>query len=748
MTIASSKSIKPLSPFKKIVFTGISILFPIFLLIVLEISLRIAGYGKDFSLFVDHPDAGAEFAKYKIVNPEIGAKYFQHLEYTTPTNDVLLKNKDEGSFRIFVMGSSSVVGFPYDPNLMFPRILQSRLQLAYPQKRIEVINTAITAINSYTLLDFTKEILAEKPDAILIYAGHNEYYGAFGVGSNEGIGENRNLVLLHLKLMDLRFYQLIRNSINRFSVRKPNPDDAKKPKTLMSRMVKNAEIAYQSEEYRLGLEQYRANMTSILQLANDNGVKVFIGTLVSNLEDLKPFGSDCSGENENAENMFQMAQIEKQKGNYKLANELFTKARDYDCIRFRASSDINKSIVELAAKFGADLVPVEQVFIENSPNGIIGNSLLTEHVHPNISGYFLMSEVFYKSIVNSKILSSEVDSFSVLPEKLFRNSYGYTALDSLLGNHRIENLKYHWPFRKETDTYIDYRTVYKPMNFLDSLAFKVMISKELSGLQAHLELAGFYLKKAKVNLAFNEYKAVIRLAPSSPELLEDAGSFFISAGDLPLAFECFENSLKYQNSYFANFRAGEICLIQNNLEKAILFFKKALTTADQEYKLRIFRKLYICYSYMGKRAEANLSYKSMLFLDPKTSLSVPEKTYTFSNYIPSVIAEKVKLSNELLAKKKYEEALELLNTCLEINNSPLVSRMIASIYIQKQNYERAGFYLGKAYSWFHFEPTFLVEIIRVQIAQGKNSQAKESLKKLMGLDPNNPNISVFRGSLD
>jgi len=748
MTLASSISSKPLSPFKKIVFTSISILFPLIILIIIELSLRVSGYGKDFSLFVNHPDPGTEFKQYKIENPEIGAKYFQHLEFNAPTNDVFLKKKEEGSFRIFVMGSSSVVGFPYDPNLMFPRILQSRLQLAYPQINIEVINTAITAVNSYTLLDFTDEILDEKPDAILIYAGHNEFYGAFGVGSNEGIGENRTLVLLHLKLMDLRFYQLIRNTINRIAASKPNSENDKKPKTLMSRMVKNAEIAYNSPEYMLGLKQYRENMTSLLQMANRHGVKVFIGTLVSNLEDIKPFGSECNTDKETAENFYQLAQIEKRNGNYKLANELFTKARDFDCIRFRASSDINKAIEELAIRYGANIVPVEQVFIENSPHGIIGNSLLTEHVHPNISGYFLMSSVFYKSIVNSKIINSEVDSFSILPENLFRNSYGYTDLDSLLGNHRIENLKYHWPFRKETEAYVDYRTFYKPLNLVDSMAFKVMVSKELSGLQAHLELASIYQKQGKNNLAFNEFKAIIRLAPSSPELLKEAGSFFISSGDLPLALECYVNSLKYQNSYFANFRAGEICLIQNNLEKAAEYFNKALATSDQEYKLRILKKLYICYSYMGKRSDANMSYKSMLLLDPKTSLAIPPRAYTFGNYIPLVIAEKVNQTIELLAKRNNDEALTILNSCMEINNSPTVSRMIASIFMQKQNYERAGFYLDKAYSWFQFEPSFLAEMIQVKTAQKNYSKAKELLKQLIELDPNNPNIIVFREILD
>jgi len=37
-------------------------------------------------------------------------------------------------------------------------------------------------------------ILEQRPDLILIYAGHNEYYGALGVGSMENLGTSRTIV--------------------------------------------------------------------------------------------------------------------------------------------------------------------------------------------------------------------------------------------------------------------------------------------------------------------------------------------------------------------------------------------------------------------------------------------------------------------------------------------------------------------------------------------------------------------------
>jgi hypothetical protein len=46
---------------------------------------------------------------------------------------------------------------------------------AFPSREVEVISTAMAAVNSYALLDFADEIIAQQPDAVVIYVGHNEY---------------------------------------------------------------------------------------------------------------------------------------------------------------------------------------------------------------------------------------------------------------------------------------------------------------------------------------------------------------------------------------------------------------------------------------------------------------------------------------------------------------------------------------------------------------------------------------------
>ena len=43
----------------------------------------------------------------------------------------------------------------------------------------------MTAVNSYVIRDLAKRVLDYEPDAAIIYAGHNEYYGSFETATTQ-----------------------------------------------------------------------------------------------------------------------------------------------------------------------------------------------------------------------------------------------------------------------------------------------------------------------------------------------------------------------------------------------------------------------------------------------------------------------------------------------------------------------------------------------------------------------------------
>ena len=173
--------------------------------------MHLFNYGGNSSLFISTPN---EASIYYGINLNVGKRYFHHSDFNpTPRKDLFLKEKPKNGFRIFVLGGPTTAGFPYGNNLTFTRVLNRRLSDTFPSRRIEIVNTAMTAINSYALLDFMDEILKCKPDGILIYTGHNEYYGALGVGSTESLGKIRGIVRIYLKLQGFRTFMLLRDGV-------------------------------------------------------------------------------------------------------------------------------------------------------------------------------------------------------------------------------------------------------------------------------------------------------------------------------------------------------------------------------------------------------------------------------------------------------------------------------------------------------------------------------------------------------
>lgn len=716
MNKAKVNSTRPLSKDKRAIFSLIAVVLPFAFLILLELILRIAGYGDNHSLFINHPDK--EFKGYLVVNPEIGKKYFQKMEYSSPAKDMFLKEKPKDVFRIFAMGSSSVVGFPYDNNLMFPRILSERLRDAYPGKKIEIINTAITAINSFTLADFMPQILEQKPDAVLFYEGHNEFYGAFGPGSNEAVFHSPALIRIHLALMNYRVYQLVVNLVGNITGIFNSGDAAmKKRGTLMSQIVKDADITYGSKIYKEGINNFEQNLTRILSLAREQNVQVFISDMVSNLHDMKPFKSIPANGLKGADEYYASARAFEAQNDLPKAKENYILARDYDCIRFRASSDINLIIKKLADMYNAHFVPTVELFNSKSPNGIVGDNLLTEHLHPNISGQFLLSESFYKAIVDSKVIAERVDEQSEKSFDHFVKDYGYSKLDFLMGKHRVTNLKYHWPFRDESKGYIDYREIYKPVGLIDSLAFNVMAKRQMSLLDAHKYLAEMYEKKGDYQNAFQEYNCLTKISPYWSPYFRSAADCLLKMNDLARALIFYERTTDYgQGTFYAHFRAGEICLIKNDLESALSHFQKSQETATAEEKQKSLYKIYQTLTYLNRTEEGKDIVDYLKKINPNQPLRIPPRIGSYLDYIPMQVKSYVDSAKDAIAKKEDEKAIEILSASVEIYETSVVYRMLGELYLKNREYEKSRYYLNKAYPDFQFDQSFLNSLKMIQFA--------------------------------
>ncbi|MUP44953.1 hypothetical protein E0K83_04245 [Gramella sp. BOM4] len=443
---------------KNTIFKLIALSLPLLFILILEVGLRLFGYGESYRLF--HKVIAENGTEYYVMNSGISEKYFGNTGFNSDNqSDLFLKDKTPNTFRVIVQGASTVVGFPFYRSGSFPRMLKHRLARTFPDKNIEVVNTGMTAVNTYTLWDLTDEIIEQEPDLVIIYAGHNEYYGALGAGSSVFIGNHPFMVRTYLKLKNLRFFQLLEAGYQQ--VFQPDNSEFKVGETtLMEVMAREQEIPYGSDDFHAGINQFQSNIGKIIDTYQAEGIPVILSTIVSNEKDIEPFISKDLEENEfevllktdlpkaskiaqnNAMASYKLGQFYFGKNNDS-ARHYFQKAKELDLLRFRAPERINEHIINMARTENIHLVDANRLFEKNSKSGIIDNELMTEHVHPNVRGNFMLADAFYKKIKDLKLLD---DWQNYIPyEEAFRD-IPVTRIDSIRGKLIVQDLKNSWPY--------------------------------------------------------------------------------------------------------------------------------------------------------------------------------------------------------------------------------------------------------------------------------------------------------------
>lgn len=589
---------------------AIGIIVPILFFVVLELSLRVFEYGDDLSLFIGHPD----FPEYQLINPNVGKRYYVSGQFKPEVSkDAFLINKQEGSLRLFVLGGSSAAGYPYLHNGAFSRILRSMLQAKYPHKKIEVINVAMTAVNSFTLVDLLAEILQANPDGILVYAGHNEFYGALGVGSAQSIGSNRFLINGFLKLIHFRTVQLIRNIVSGI-VSSSRPSG-----TLMKRMVARQTIPLNGDLYNEAKNQFLQNFKILSSMADDANVPIAFANLVSNTRDQPPFISvypddegitaglkaNLSALKKDVEDsklseaeaivkeisdkakmvaQFQYlnAQLKEKLGDFADADKLYLRAKDLDGLRFRASEEFNTIIKKNCEEFGDTFVDVKRYFKEESPHGIIGNSLILEHLHPNLRGYYLIGRAFFDQCFEEKDfipgLGKAENNFSLnMADHLHT-----TKIDSLLGAYRLKILLNDWPFLAQKKI-VDFN----PVTPIEKIAVALLKNKK-TWEKAHFEAADYYLKYRKKDFAIKEFQALKSETGynSSPYIF--LARIYLESKKFDLAKNELLAALKLKLSRNEEFTTakylGTIFVQEGKLEEGIQYLESAfkINSADKQ----------------------------------------------------------------------------------------------------------------------------------------------------------------------
>ncbi len=690
-----SNSENGLSKQRKRIFNLILIALAVSIFFLLEFGLRIFNYGDDLTLF----QKSENYPGYYRINNDVNLRYFSKLINTSPTNDIFLIEKPDTCYRIFVFGGSTTRGFPYQAGTSFPRILYYQLQDVFPDKRIEVVNLSASALNSYSYIDMMDEVLKMEPDAILIYGGHNEYYGALGVGSIELGGGSRWIKKTHLTLCKMRSYQLIQNLVKKAGSGSAR-DESAAGKTLMHRIVKDKDIVYNSDVFHKGVDQFHDNITWIAKKASKKNIPVVLSELVSNVHDHRPFKSSSAAGAPSAISVFQQAVELQANGDIEKAKDLFYQAKDLDQIRFRAPEAFNEVLHEISENYELPLVPMKKYFEEASPEEIIGNELILEHLHPNIEGQFLLADAFLRTLLDNKVIADKWNPENVKPISHYRNNWGFTSLDSLIGDLNVKFLEDGWPFRQD-EAPNRFLQTYSYSGFVDSMALSYLKSDGKHIEDEHIKMVEYYAEQGRPDLAFEEYYSLIKLHPYIGSLYHDAARYLIVQRKYAEAYELINSAPLMEQDYYYHYMKGLLQVKLHVIPEAIHNLETALALNKNEIDpVKILTQLYAAYREKGDTANEQRISELIRQVKPKfeTAESIFEKRIHPDHDIR--YGDVLGKSMDLIREKKLEDAETLLLSLNKVEETFESAKLLSTVYLMQKNIELAHEFSLKAYKLY------------------------------------------------
>ncbi len=550
------------------IFYVFLILIPIVFIVFLEVGLRIIDYGYNTSTWVEVRPGRMG------LNPDFARRYFYNTKNVPESiQDTFLKIKPKNSFRVFVLGGSSAAGYPFMPLGSFSRYVRRRLELMYPKVNTEVVNVALTAVNTYTINDIVSDVLDENPDLILVYAGHNEYYGALGVGSLESLGRNRYLVNFILSLKHYKTVQLLRNTIQFFI--KTFSGDKQNNGTLMSRMAKKKSIQYDSDVFNAGLDQFEGNMNDIIKKIKIKKVPLIISTLASNLKGIKPFIYKQTKSLPSAKTVFENAEMELGHNNH-IADSLFRFAKDLDMLRFRAPEKINYIIKKLSAKYDVPLINVDSLFAELSKDHIVGNNLITDHLHPTLRGYQYIGKLFFEKMNKLNYLpkTKTIDVRFANQDSLTLKNFVFSKFDSTAAYFKLKLLKNDWPFVSKGNS-IPTNNLLKRESAIDSIAYD-FVTSIIPWEKAERLAAVHYLRHKNYPAFIKQMELLIEQYPMVPDYYNMIAKELLQLGKFDDVYNFLLRRYSVEPDYFSTKWLGIIELSKNNIKSAINYLEQSL----------------------------------------------------------------------------------------------------------------------------------------------------------------------------
>jgi len=419
------------------------VLFGVFLLGLMELALRLLPIARppeeEADPFVGFSGLHPLYVTYSAADGSLRAKTAQEkLEWFNPQE--FRARKERSTFRIVTLGGSTTYGRPYRNETSFSTWLEKILNSwSKSGTGYEVINAGGISYASYRVAIVLQEILEFDPDLVVIYTGHNEFleartYGDF-LERPSLLFRGQDLVrrLAVYRLLN-RGYRRLRTGQDRETITGDRGSAARLlPPEVETLLDQSAGLDYYRRDTTFArgvFEHFRFNVAKMIGLCRRAGVPVVFCLPVDNIKDFSPFKSvsraDLSSDERlrltrmiatgsslvsdgrvtegletlqkvvaldplYAEAHFYLGRAYLAAGDISAARKAFLAARELDVCPLRAQEPIHSILRQETAGAGVDLIDLPALFRSRSANGIIGNEMLVDHIHPVPEGHLLIA---------------------------------------------------------------------------------------------------------------------------------------------------------------------------------------------------------------------------------------------------------------------------------------------------------------------------------------------------------------------
>jgi tetratricopeptide (TPR) repeat protein len=627
----------------------------------LELSLRFFGYGYSTDFFKPMRIGQKDFL---VENDKFSLRFFPPELARLPPPLRMNARKEEGVYRIFILGESAAMG---DPEAAFGagRYLGVLLRERFPAMKFEVVNVAMTAINSHAILSIARSCARRKADLWIVYMGNNEMVGAFGAATILGPkAPPLTLARLHLATQKTRLGQLLLALSRRLSGKSSLPPSWGGMQMFAANRV-GPEAPAREAVYR----NFQRNLEDIIRVGLDSGVRVILSTMAVNLKDCPPFAS-VSNSNLPPSERIQLDQRLSEAGarvakadfaeaaqRYQDAADLDPKsaelqfhwadcllrltnaaaarihlglACDYDALPFRADSWINTLLTATAKRFegqGVVFCDAAGALATNSPVGIAGQESFYEHVHFNFDGNYRLARLWaeeVKSLLPADVVQrgasawasqetcerwlglTDWNRINVLSE--VRRRYQQPPLSEQANNNeRLEALAA-WEKevrgRMTTNAALKARQVYQEA-----------IERAPEDYCLHENFADFLLATGDRENAANEWQRVRELIPQDHVAFYALGRIAVARGDWTQAKALFLEALARRPNFMeAWLELGKTQAGNGEFEEALADYARAQQFQPHDSRPWFYSGLAL--SKLKRRAESIERYRRAVQLNP------------------------------------------------------------------------------------------------------------------------------------